>query len=195
MPRPSLKQARQHQILDAAETCITHYGVEGLTLERVAEEADLARALIRHNVGNRDDLIEAVTERFLVVSREEMDALFAALPASRKAPTLVEWLFDPAHTNTKTVLVADALMIHGAKHQETARRMRLWTETTWRDIAALLGAEYPEATQERINAAAAGVLGLFFNWESSATLGPMTAFRTATKDAALILLDGLENRT
>jgi len=193
MPRPSVKEARRTQILDAAEICVAHFGVEGLTLERVAEEADLARALIRHNVGNKEDLVDALTERYLAVSRAEMDDLFQALPASGKAHTMIDWLFDPAHSDPMSVLVADALVTYGAKHRETARKMRHWTEKTWRDIAKILEEEFPDCDQDKIDAAAAGLLGLFFNAESSTSMGPMTSYREATKQAATMLIDALKS--
>ena len=82
MPRRSLKEERRSQILDAFEICVARYGVEGATLERVAEEAGLARPLIRHNVGNREDLLDALLERYLESSEHSMRQLLAALPWS-----------------------------------------------------------------------------------------------------------------
>ena len=80
MPRPSVKTERTAEILDAFERSVARFGVEGSTLERIAEEAGLRRSLLRHYVGNRDDLLDALVERFLERSSREMDVLFAALP-------------------------------------------------------------------------------------------------------------------
>ena len=55
MARPSVKEERREQILTAYEQCVARYGVEGATLDKVAEEAGLARPLIRHNIGNREE--------------------------------------------------------------------------------------------------------------------------------------------
>ena len=38
MPRPSVKAERTEEILDAFERCVARYGVEGSTLERIAEQ-------------------------------------------------------------------------------------------------------------------------------------------------------------
>ncbi len=191
MPRPSMKEARRDQILDAAEICAAHDGVDGLTLERVAEEAGLARALIRHNIGNRDALIDALADRFLARSQAEMDTLFAELPLADTSRTLVDWLFDPTAINAHDIRVADALISFGAKHPDTARKMRHWTEKAWADTAGVLSAEFPDAGDETVDAAAAGILGLYFNLEASAALGPMRAYRNASKRAALMLLEAL----
>ena len=187
-----MKEARRDQILDAAEICVAHDGVEGLTLEKVAEEAGLARALIRHNIGNRDELIDALVDRFLARSQAEMDALFADLPADAASRTLVDWLFDPAAMDAHGIRVADALVSFGAKHPATARKMRHWTEKAWSDTAQVLTAEHPDAAEEAVDAAAAGILGLYFNIESSTAMGPMRAYRDASKRAALMLLEALD---
>jgi len=65
MGRKSLKAERVTQILDAFERCMEKKGLESTTLENVAEEAGVARRIIRHYVGNRDDLIQAAVERII----------------------------------------------------------------------------------------------------------------------------------
>ena len=42
MPRKCLKEVRSEQILAAYATCITRYGLEGATQERIAEQAVLS---------------------------------------------------------------------------------------------------------------------------------------------------------
>ena len=74
MARPSLKKERTDQILDALERCLAGYGLEGATQDRIAEEAGLARPLIRHNVGNRDDMLRLGLDRFIRRSDRELDA-------------------------------------------------------------------------------------------------------------------------
>ena len=72
MPRPSLKLQRSEEILDAFERCVARYGIEGTTLEKTAEEAGLQRSLLRHNVGNRDDLLNSLVNRFISESRDSL---------------------------------------------------------------------------------------------------------------------------
>ncbi|MBW2389182.1 MAG: hypothetical protein JRG89_12185 [Deltaproteobacteria bacterium] len=64
MARPSKVEERREQILDAFERCVVQSGIQGVTLEHVANEAGLPRSLVRHFVGNRDDMVAAVFERF-----------------------------------------------------------------------------------------------------------------------------------
>lgn len=60
MGRRDLSDERRPHIVAAAKRAITKYGVDGATQERIAEEAGMSRALIRHYLGNRDAVLDAV---------------------------------------------------------------------------------------------------------------------------------------
>ena len=62
MGRPKLDDVRRPQILDAFAACVARYGIDGSTLDRVAEEAGVTRALVRHYLGNRDEVVVALAE-------------------------------------------------------------------------------------------------------------------------------------
>ena len=86
MARPSKAEERKEQILDAFERCVVRTGIQGVTLEGVAKEAELPRSLVRHFVGNRDDMVEAVFERFT----RRAEALWSGL--SNRRPSIDEML-------------------------------------------------------------------------------------------------------
>jgi AcrR family transcriptional regulator len=81
--RPPRSDERRLQILEAFERCLARNGLEATTLEDVAREAGLQRAMIRHCVGNRDTLVREATEHLAAQYRsraahaldEEGDAL------------------------------------------------------------------------------------------------------------------------
>ncbi len=60
MGRRDLSDERKPQIIAAAKRAITKYGIDGATQERIAEEAGMTRPHIRHYLGNRDELLDAV---------------------------------------------------------------------------------------------------------------------------------------
>lgn len=192
MPRPSVKEQRSAQILDAFEICVARFGVEGATLERIAEEAGLARALIRHNVGNKDDLLDALTERFFERSAQSMKKFIAMLPAKNRSQTMVDWLLEPGTGDAQSVLVSEALIAAGANDPPLARRMRKWTRGFIEDIASVLREDHPKADEQSISAVAAGITGIYFNVESTIPLGPMSDVIEASRDAAHRLLKSLE---
>ena len=82
MPRPSVKDQRREEILTAFARCVALYGVEGATLEKIAAEAGIARPAVRHFVGNRDELVEALTAHVKKDYTEKVDQLFAYLPGT-----------------------------------------------------------------------------------------------------------------
>jgi TetR/AcrR family transcriptional regulator, transcriptional repressor of aconitase len=193
MARPDLKDERREQILDAFEACVARYGIEGATLAKIAETADLARPLIRHNVGNREELIAALVERFLAGSQQAVDELVVMLPAEHRAECLIDCLFDPQYSNAQLVQVANALVTASADERALANKMRTWLNNFVDQVTAVLISDFPDAPPEKIAAAAAGITGIYFNVEALYPLGDIKALAAASKDAALTLAASLEN--
>jgi AcrR family transcriptional regulator len=111
MARPSLAEQRRPQLLDAYASCLVRYGVEGTTLDRVAEEAGVTRGLVRHYLGNRDEIERALGEHVregyavwleeLVGMSDREDRLDAAIDGilseqPRKLYSVIDALFREA---------------------------------------------------------------------------------------------------
>ncbi|MFE6511275.1 TetR/AcrR family transcriptional regulator [Nocardioides sp. NPDC057767] len=77
--------ANRRSVVDAAREIVATQGMEALTLEAVAERADVAVQTIYNRVGNRSALLIAVAEQAMEESRGYMDAAYAAegLPEAR----------------------------------------------------------------------------------------------------------------
>lgn len=193
MARPDIKNKRREQILDAFETCVARYGVEGATLNKIAETAGLARPLVRHNVGNRDDLLNALVERFLHKSRDDMAALTAELPCENRSETLVDTLFDPQYSDTHMVQVSGALIAASAENPSLAIEMQVWLDDFIAKLDEVLSRDFSNADPAKVAAVVAGITGIYFNVEALYPLGNVEALITSSKQAALILLASLEN--
>lgn len=191
MSRPSLKEQRSQQIIDAYETCVARYGVEGATLERIAGEAGLARPLIRHNVGNRDDLMVALLARFERKCEEDTQQLKAALPESDRVQTLMEWLFDASYSDTKTVQVASALVVAAPDNPDVAKQLKSWLNNFTDFLVSELKAENPGAADEQLYAVATGISGIYSNLEAFSPLNGIDKLRSASKLSAQILVKTL----
>ncbi len=191
MARPSRKAERTEEVLDAYERCVARYGVEGTTLERIAEQAGLTRTLIRHYVGNKDALLDALVERFARRSKHDSAVLFESLPEKDRIRTLVDWLFDPGLSNTRSIRVAGALITAAKDYPRLARRMRDWTFEFVGLLEQELATAYPHKPKDDILAVAAGIAGIYFNVDSLESLGRMSGLRRASKEAALTLAESL----
>ncbi len=192
MPRPIVKDERRSQILDAFEACVARYGVEGATLAKTAEQAGLARALIRHNVGNREHLLAALLDRFLERGHQATLSMIEALPDEHRTRTLVGWLFDPAYSDPQLVRVANALIAACPEDKLLAKQMQGWLNNFVAALRDVIAGEYPDARSERVAAVAAGITGIYFNVESLYPLGNIKALSKASEQAALLLVAALE---
>lgn len=65
-------------IVDAAEAIMLEYGSDAITLEEVADRADVAVQTIYNRVGGRSALLVAVAERAFNDNRQYMDAAYSA---------------------------------------------------------------------------------------------------------------------
>lgn len=194
MARPDIKEDRREQILDAFESCVARYGLEGATLAKVAEVAGLARPLIRHNVGNREDLLEALVDRFLSQSRASMSALLGYLPAENRLSALINLLFDPRYANPRLVQVFNALSAGAPDDTELAKRLRDWLEDFIGRIEDEVSRAFPEVDTGRVKAVAAGLTGIYFNVEALYPIGISDQFIAASREAAHLLISTLETR-
>lgn len=99
MGRKKLIDQRQVDILDAFERCLIKYGLEESTLERVAQEAGKSRNIIRHNIGNREDLIAAFVERILSRIKQVSEEILTNTPKQKLIPNVLDFLFEERSSN------------------------------------------------------------------------------------------------
>ena len=94
MGRKNLTEQRHEDILDAFEKCLIKYGLEESTLERVAQEAGKSRNIIRHYIGNREDLIAAFVERVLSRIKQISEEILVNTPKQKLIPNVLDFLFE-----------------------------------------------------------------------------------------------------
>jgi len=71
MGRKNLKDQRSSEIIAALERCIGKKGLESTTLEQVAQEAGTSRRIIRHYLGNREEMILTAINQ---IEKKHMDS-------------------------------------------------------------------------------------------------------------------------
>ncbi len=97
MGRKSRTDERRVQILTAFERCIVRKGLHRTTLDDVAQEAGIARPLIRHNVGNWDNLVRAATERLMEIYSNTYQLHLARARKKKDLHVITGFLFSPAY--------------------------------------------------------------------------------------------------
>ena len=193
MPRPSKKEERSEEILIAYEKCVAKYGVAGATLQKVSDEAQIARALLRHNIGNSDVLLEKAVARYCARSIEVFESHFEHL--SKRGATLedfVEGLFEKK-TNLNEVMIASAFIISAQESSFVREKMHNWFKKVRKLFLDYFSSKcISNVSQENIRAVADGIIALYFNQESLTPLGSFTGFRKSSLLSAKLLLKQLQ---
>lgn len=190
MGRPSKKAERTEEIFQAFQRCVLRFGLEGSTLERIAEEAGLQRSLVRHYVGNRSELIEQLADRTIEQSNQQWISLENYLPNSDLSNALLDMLFDYENSSDLSLLF-QALLFSASQDESLKQKLRGWTEHNVTAINNLLRKDYPDVNTEKLDAVSFGLLSLYFNLDSLSPLGLISDYRLPAKQAAMQLLKSL----
>ena len=192
MPRPSLKGVRSTEILTAFASCVARFGLEGATQERIAEAAGVKRTILRHYLGNRDDMIDALIDFVVNDFDAQSHALFDALPNTNRMTALLDFLFGASgRTNPDMVLTFQALVTAADRYPKARKALLAWTQRFIDVVEAELVTAFPSATKNKIAASAHGIVALYFNADSLHPLQPPKSWSRAARAAADMLIDSL----
>lgn len=195
MARPSLKAEKTEHILQAYERCVALYGVEGATLQKVAEEADMARPLLRHYVGNQEDLLAQSIERYF----ERQALSMAGLQDIRSVDALLDALFDRKYfehnsqskKSENDIMIASAFTLAAQQHRVIKQHMQSWFSQYQSEIQACLTRLFPQVDKERIKSVSTGLIGIYFNLYAMQPVTNDSTFLIQSRTAASIMLDSL----
>ena len=192
--RPSLAEARREEILDAFARCVIRYGLEGSSLERIAEEAGMRRSILRHYVGNRIDLVRALCDRVVQNDRDDLDQYFQAIRPEDRIKRLLELLVPsrPRET-TASLLVIESLIAAGDDDPVVQQKMREYVDQFVKRVAEQLRLEYPNRSPQQCWRVAYGAVAICFNEASLVPLDLPNRFSNASRHCVQVLLDSLRD--
>jgi len=184
MGRKSLATERRQQILNAFAICLRQYGFEGTTLERVAEEAGVQRSIIRHYIGNRDDLISAAVDRIIHDYKVELAGAIDDLPQAELIPALLDVLFCPDGINEISdydTLINVLWSTHERNPHTRTLLLNLYQEFEALIFDSLTHAFPQSALEKRQNTAYAIMCLANDTWSMTALGFPQSRFETGRK--------------
>lgn len=201
MGRKSRTEVRREEILAAFERCIGRDGID-VPLERIADEAGVQRSLIRHYLGNRDELVDQVIARIAeAYPRRAAELLERAL--ERGPEGLLDVLFPLAESaddwdvaafnEWEAVISAVAGTAQGRYPQAKQRVARMMEEIVER-TAAGLQRRFPAAGAAACSEAAYGIFCLVQAHEGMLQLGVDPRNTALARACALRMLAGLAPR-
>lgn len=194
--RPSNRDERYIQVMQALVRCVARFGLEGASLTQIAAEAGLTRPLIRHHLGNRDDMIAALQDYVLQCFAEQTEALIAALPEDAAGAALVDLLFcETAGSSPDMILAFAALTARAAEDSDLRAACRESLMGFEAAVTGVLRREYPHADHQAVVAAAHGIVALYLNVASLAPLDMPPKWTQTAWTLAHNLLKELEDRS
>jgi AcrR family transcriptional regulator len=160
MGRPSLASTRRPQILRAFEDCVLNYGLEGSSLERIAQQAGVRRNLIRHYFGNKADLTEALIAGIIERTIADSQNLARAAGERAGAEALARYLTSSRFADKRDDALVDALMAASHRDARLRAQLRRKYQAFHRAIEQQLRSSFPAATTDDIRATAYGLMCL-----------------------------------
>jgi AcrR family transcriptional regulator len=191
MARPSVKAERTEEILDAFERCVARFGVEGTSLERIAEESGLKRSLLRYYIGNRDELVEALADRFIEKAEGLTDIMIDELPETNPAQGIIDNFFNSPRDEDSTILVADALITCSGSYPRVKEKLKGWYDRFVSRSCDVIQSSYPGVSHDRCWMVSVAIISIYFNVDAMDPLGLSSRYREASIEAAQLLLNSL----
>lgn len=192
MPRPDLTEERTALILDAFARCVARQGLDATSLENVADEAGVKRSILRHYIGNRDDLVLALAQRSITRYRADVVTMIESLPETRPAHALLDYLFwDHGMDSADDVQVVEAMIAAAGRDERIRALVKAWVDEFIQAVADTLHRHFPGADKSRCWSAAYGVVGIYNNHESLVQLRLPDTYRRAGRAAAEALVETL----
>lgn len=192
MGRPSLATVRRTEILEAFARCVARQGLEGTSMQDVADEAGMKRPILRHYVGNRDALVTALAVHIAQLYRDRLDAMLAEQEPDMALERLLELLMPSTPSESAEDLLVLESLIAAARDDESVRAPMLgFVEHVLASFRKLVRTRAPELPRARVEATAYGLVSVWFNHNSLTPLRPPASHRRAALAACRALLEGV----
>ncbi len=189
--RPSVAPERRTQVLDAFIALVGDDGLEAVTLDRVAQAAGVQRAVIRHFVGNRAELIRQAVARIADLYEGEVRETVGASP---DVPTLLDTLFGEPWVGGLSAYdrAFDALLLEAAREPEAAAAVRRAYRVLIDEIAGALRRRAPETDEVLVQDTAYAITCLAEHNATMMGLGHPPELSAAARRAAHDLAERLK---
>ncbi len=191
MGRPSLAAERREQILDAVTQCIGEFGIEGTTLERVAEASGFSRGHIRHYLGNREDMLAQFQQRLSTRYVERMREICESTDQGKRGAALTQFLFGKEWGPGQDSAAINALLWAAARDETVRSGLRATYLAMERTVARGLRSDFPAVPAAECASTAYALLCLAFGHSSLLELSYPAARQRTASAVAQQLLDRL----
>ena len=190
MGRKSMALERREEILAAFERCIINYGLDGATLERIANEAGVQRSIIRHYIGNRDAVVTALVERVMLGYEAQLTLIWQWVRQDQWVTQLLDGLFaDPTAQGAARDRVIREIFVSGeAQYTEAKMRFVAIYEQMIAKVAWALGQVYGGSSAEKCQEVAYAIFALSSAASDLQSIGLNPDYRLLARQSAEVLV-------
>lgn len=172
MARPSMAAQRKEEILDALETCILQYGIQATSLENIAEVAGVKRTILRHYIGNRDDIICALSARLRTQYSQQWQQLLCWLPSKNKPESIIDALFTVgSRERVNATIIGEAIFSEAKRLPPVKQDQEAIMDEFITILCQILRDEYEHTCDDKIELVAHGI---YANYLLSESFLPLT---------------------
>ena len=152
----------------------------------------MKRSILRHYVGNRDDLVDALAQRVIGKYGDRMQRFFGSLSDARPIEDMLAFFFPSKPVQTSQgLMVIESLIAAGEDNPEIRERVSQYVEQVVTMTADLLREVHPDAGRQQCWHVAYGIVSMWFNQESLAPLGLPAKYAKGARDCARRLIETL----
>lgn len=159
--RPSVRDQRRDEILDAAVEVILEFGIAGATRARIAERAGVRPPAIHHFVGTQDEVLRATIERIgrRLTTELVVDALTVGDPLDRALAT-IDAAFGAVVDQPTLNRLVDELVAHSYRDDATRDALAEIYRTATDHLAAEIERAWGPGSSSDARVAAAAIVTL-----------------------------------
>ncbi len=192
MGRPSVRDERREEILDALQDCVRTYGLAETTLARVAERAGMQPSAINHFIGTRDAVIEAALARSTGYYEALIDSL-TDKPLSDVLDVLIDASAQP-RIEADAMVIFDEMLTLAPRDVQVRERVEHALSSLRRLLQTRLDLEHPDADAADRRAVALTIMLIIDNLERHTVLGIIPEGDRASARRAIDALLGTLHR-
>ena len=192
MGRKSLVAERRENILDAFEQCMLERGIEGTSFQHIAQVLRMDRKMISHYFGNREALVDAMTQRIVDDFDLRMNEALSNLEESAGVMDLVEVFYGQQDVIERTEILWTEILAYATRSETIRNRLRQSYEKMFRTVGEVLEREYPNIPKKQLQTAAYTVATLLDRSPTFELIGVRGASIKSAKVAIEKVLEGLK---
>ena len=192
MGRKSLAAERREDILDAFEQCILERGIQGSSFQHIAQILGMDRNIISHYFGNRDALVDAMTQRIVDGFDSRMNEAVANREPSAGVIELVEAFYDQKNDAERTEILWVEISAYATRSEAVRDRLRQSYDKMFWAVGETLKREYPNVPKTQLQMAVYTITTLLDRSTTFEWLGVKGSPIKSAKAAIAKVLESLE---